>query len=334
MLPIVHSDEYIKYNFGVGHPLIPEKPSELLKFLLAKVRDVKVFIPEPINGEYLFLAHSIEYIRYIKKLSECGGILALDTPAPKGIYDVAKHAVGGTTLACELTNRYGMAVHTFGGFHHACIASASGFCFLNDIAIAVLKLRKEHKLKKFAIIDLDVHHCNGTEEIFYNDPNTLVISLHQDGRTLYPGTGFIEDIGEGDAKNYNINIPLPPGTTDEDYLYAFDSIVPKVVMKYAPELTIIEMGTDTHWQDPLANLKLTLNAYYKLGCSIKNICEKIVVICGGGYNLNIAIKGCYNIIAGMLNLEPVYEDVKFESKLKSEIEKIVQKVLNNLTLTL
>ena len=150
--------------------------------------------------------------------------------------------------------------------HHAMRVSHGnrGFCNINNEAIMVDYLRHHYNVKRIAIVDTDVHHGDGTQEIFWHDPDVLFISFHQDGRTLYPGTGFIDEIGGPLAQGYTLNIPLPPGTGDQGILYVLDNLVLPVLREFKPELVINSAGQDNHYSDPLANMRFTARGYAEL----------------------------------------------------------------------
>ncbi|MEM0467456.1 MAG: hypothetical protein QXX20_07710 [Candidatus Thermoplasmatota archaeon] len=315
MNAIVYHEDFNKYDLGVDHPLIGDKPRQTMKFLTEKniLSSFDLLTPTPCSEQDLLRVHEKRYVDRVKELSENGGWLAADTPAPIGIYDIARLAAGGSILAGEkLFQGYNLSVNPLGGFHHASRAYSSGFCFFNDIAVTIEYLREKYHLKRCAILDLDVHHGNGTQDIYYDDPHILNISLHQDGRTLYPGTGGVEKIGRDRAEGYTINIPLPPATNGTSYLKAFHAIVPKIVRAFDPELIIYQSGVDTHHTDPLADLRLTYQTYYSLAQTIQKLstetCNKLLVLFGGGYNSISCIIAYYNILSGILGDKDFYTE--------------------------
>jgi acetoin utilization deacetylase AcuC-like enzyme len=340
MLLFIYHKDYSKYNLGEDHPFLSLKPKNLLEFLKSKTLSKRLEVLEPklLPENELYKVHTKDFVNLVKALSESGGLLSLDTPAPKGIYEIARLACSGTKLIAEkvVTEDFWCGINTLGGFHHAAKDKASGFCFFNDFAIGIEFLRSKYKLKKFLVVDTDVHHGNGTQEIYYNDPSVLHISLHQDGRTLYPGTGFVQEIGTKDALGYTVNIPLPPGISDKSYLYIFDLFVPKLANLFQPEIIFWQSGVDTYHRDPLANLNLTLNCYYLLGLRMKaiaeNTCNKLVIGLGGGYDSEGCTKGYYNIISALLgNHNFIKEDFSFSENLKSikELAKTLRLNLSN-----
>jgi acetoin utilization protein AcuC len=335
---IVYHEDYNKYDLGTDHPLIGNKPKNTMTFLKEKslLTEFDLFTPKKATEQDLLRVHDPAYIMHIKELSVTGGWLSSDTPAPKGIFDIASLATGGSMLAGEkLFEGYALTVNPLGGFHHASKAHSSGFCFFNDIAVTIEYLRKNHKLNRFLIIDLDVHHGNGTQDIFFDDPTVLNLSLHQDGRTLYPGTGSLETIGREEAAGYTVNLPFPPGAGGESYLKAFEEIVIPITREYKPQVIIYQSGVDTHHADPLADLNLTYQTYYRLARHVatlsKETCGKLLVLLGGGYNSTACIKSYYNVISGLLGKQDFYEEVDIPDDNPGEVERTVQALKERLT---
>jgi acetoin utilization protein AcuC len=292
----VYSEDFMKYDFGPTHPLRPVR-LKLTYDLLKETNvldnsSVHIYLPRQASEEELLMVHSKEYIEEVKSYSKTGvGYLdAGDTPAFKGIHEATSLAVGGSIVAADLVME-GKATHAFnpaGGLHHAGISHAAGFCVYNDIGVAVRYLQRECGVKRVAIVDIDVHHGDGTQEIFYSDQNILTLDLHEDGHFLYPGTGFPWESGEGDARGSKVNIPLPPLTSNDCYLHAFDELVPPLLRAFNPEVIVNQFGVDTHFDDPLAHLRLTTDAYSALASKIHSLAHelcggKLIVLGGGGY---------------------------------------------------
>jgi acetoin utilization protein AcuC len=284
---IVYHEDYSKYDLGTSHPLLGDKPRKTMEFFREKsiMSEVNLFTPTKACEEDILRVHEATYVNYVKTLSESGGWLASDTPAPPGIFEYASLATGGTLLAGrKLFEGFDCTVNPLAGFHHASRDTSSGFCFFNDIAIVIEYLREIHNLKRFLIIDLDVHHCNGTQEIYYEDPTVLTISFHQDGRTLYPGTGSLNEIGREEGKGFTVNLPLPPGTANKEYIHAFEEIVPPITKQFTPQIIIYQSGVDTHFSDPLGGLCLTFQVYFYLAKRIKELseetCNRLLVLFG------------------------------------------------------
>jgi len=332
---IVYHEDYNKYDLGVDHPLVGDKPGKTMALLKEKgiLAKVEIFTPKKATETDLLRVHSKSYVNRIKELSQTGGMLSLDTPAPKGIYEYASLAAGGTILAGEkLFDGYQCMVNPLAGFHHASREFSSGFCFFNDIAMVIEYLREKHKVKKFLVVDLDVHHANGTQEIYYDDPTVLKISFHQDGRTLYPGSGSIEKVGGGAGEGFTVNLPLPPGTGNTSFLKAFDEIVPKLTKQFAPEIIIYQSGVDTHHADPLADINLTYTIYYQLAKKMMTLssstCNKLLVLLGGGYNSSGSVQSYYNIMCGLLGREDCIKEKEIPDPKTEEVEKLVIELKN------
>jgi len=332
MIAIVYHRDYIKYELGVSHPLIGNKPRKTMDFFKKKkiIEQIKIFEAKRASEEDILRVHNPVYVERVKKLSQTGGMLSMDTPAPIGIFDTAMLVTGGTILAGKLLfEKYQCAVNPLAGFHHASKSFSSGFCFFNDIAVVIEYLREKYNLERFQIIDLDVHHANGTQEIYYDDPTVLNISFHQDGDTLYPGTGAMDKIGRGSGEGYTVNLPLPPGTGGKSYIYAFDKIIPFITKNFNPEIILYQSGVDTHHSDPLANLCLTYQTYYHLASRIINLsketCNKLLVLFGGGYNSSASVISYYNIMCGLLGRKDFISENEKKDKFQGDINSIIEK---------
>jgi len=223
MIGLTYHKDYDRYDLGLNHPLIGDKPKKTMEFFKSKsiLEKVKTFTPDLAKYEDIIRAHDTEYVERVKNLSKTGGELSKDTPAPKGIYEIALRAVGGSILGSKkLMDNYKIMCNPLGGFHHASKDKSSGFCFFNDIAISIEYLREKYDLKKFAVIDLDVHHGNGTQDIYLEDPSVLNISFHQDGKTLYVCESAFNRIlkyqvePDGALSEKSVLVDLPGGDPD------------------------------------------------------------------------------------------------------------------------
>jgi acetoin utilization protein AcuC len=198
--------------------------------------------------------------------------------------------VAGASLVAAEAVAEGTALHAFnaaGGLHHAMPSRASGFCVYDDPAIAIAWLLRRG-IHPIAYVDVDVHHGDGVQAIFYEDPRVLTISLHQSGDTLFPGTGFVTERGAAGAEGTKVNVPLRPGVSDEAWLAAFRAVVPPIVRAFAPKVLVTQLGCDTHWSDPLANLLLTTGAYRETAAELHALAHEAaggrwVATGGGGY---------------------------------------------------
>jgi acetoin utilization protein AcuC len=330
---IVYHEDYNKYDLGTDHPLIGDKPKNIMAYLKEHnlLSEFQIFTPKKATETDLLRVHTPTYVEHIKKLSETGGWLSEDTPAPKGIFEIASLAAGGSINAGEkLFEGFQIAVNPLGGFHHASKGHSSGFCFFNDIAITIEYLRKHHHLKRFMIIDVDVHHGNGTQDIYIDNRTVLNLSFHQDGRTLYPGTGGVETLGRDDAVGYTINLPLPPGTGGISYLTAFKEIVPPIARQFKPDVLLYQSGVDTHHADPLADLNLTYQTYYHLAAQVMELsnqtCQKLLVLLGGGYNSVACIKSYFNVFCGLLGKQEYLNEEDIPDTYPEAVNQIVSQL--------
>lgn len=284
---------------GPTHPLKPERlkrTHELLEELGAFAEsNVALLEPIPASEEDLALYHTEEYIHVVKELSE--GNLSLpaarygfgpgDNPVFAGMYDLACLSVGNALLGAKMLAA-GEADRVFsyaGGLHHAGPDFASGFCIFCDIAVAIHWL--VNRGFRVAYVDIDVHHGDGVQNAFYDTDKVLTISLHQDGRTLFPGTGFVDEVGVGNGIGFSVNLPLPPFTDDKAYLHAFDSVVPALIDRFQPELLVTQLGVDTHHTDPLAQLMLTTAGHEALFKRLSTLSPRWLAFGGGGYALDV-----------------------------------------------
>jgi len=231
--------------------------------------------------EDILLVHTKNYLKGLKETVEKGvGYLSADTPVHKDNLEAAYYYTGGTLQAAKLALDGEKVVNTLGGLHHAESGKSSGFCIFNDHAVAIRKLQKDGKIKTAAVLDLDVHAGNGTQEIFYHDPSVFTISIHQDPSFFYPGTCFPEQTGDGAGEGFNLNVILKPGTQEKEYLDKLDSVLPKIE-EFKPDLLFVILGVDTYKDDPLASIELEKETYGKIAKRLQKFDKKAVLFAGG-----------------------------------------------------
>lgn len=290
-----YTDEFLSYDFAGMHPL---KPIRLkLTYDTMKVRkivdDYDIVEPRPATDEELSQVHTPDYIGAVKR-ADRGipefkyGLGTSDNPLFPGMYRSSLIYTGASICAAEHLTQKDMAVNISGGLHHAHPAQASGFCIFNDPALAVTTLLKTHE--KIAYVDIDAHHGDGVQEIFYRSNKVLTISLHESGQFLFPGTGFPEEIGEGEGQGYSVNIPFYPYTAEDVYIESFLEVVPPLIKAFQPDVLVCQLGVDTNTDDPLADFRLSIQGYLKVVGLIKDLHPKKVVLGGGGYDLNVVPK--------------------------------------------
>lgn len=259
--------------------------------------------PYPATDEDLLAAHDAEHLDRLAQVAKAGSatMFGPDTYVLPVSYSIARLAAGAVlrvvdaVLAGRAAN--GMAAIRPPG-HHATRDTAMGFCLLNNVAIAARYAQRQHGVGRILIVDYDVHHGNGTQDIFYDDPSVYYVSTHQS--PLYPGTGDVREIGEGDGEGFTLNIPLAPGTGDAGYMQVFGEIIIPAAERFEPQLILVSAGFDAHWADPLANLRLTLSGYDRLARMLRQLAERvcggrIVFVLEGGYNLTALSYGWANV---------------------------------------
>lgn len=325
-LAYVYSDEFLKYDFGPGHPLTPIRLKLTYELSRSKGlfndQNVNVVPPRVASEEEVRLFHSEEYISLVKRLSKVGhGLLDLgDTPAFKGVYEASAMTVGASLEAVDavMSGRADHGMNISGGLHHAHEDRASGFCVFNDPAVSIVYLKKKYHLERVMYFDMDAHHGDGVMYGFYADAGVLDVDFHEDGRYLFPGTGFTSETGEKEGEGFKVNIPVPPGTGDEPYLTGFREIVPTLVRAYEPEFILVQCGGDSHADDLLAHLQLTTRTYEEIITSLHKLAHevasgRIVAFGGGGYNVaNVA--RCWTVVAAGLGEIQLTNDVPNEWK--------------------
>ncbi|NJD62769.1 MAG: acetoin utilization protein AcuC [Deltaproteobacteria bacterium] len=247
--------------------------------------------PEPAGRETLLLAHTARYVDFVRAASRAGfGFLDEgDTPAYPGVYERACASVGASVCGARLVagGEFAHAFNPGGGLHHAKADSAGGFCVFNDIVVAVRILQREFRLSRIAILDIDGHHCDGTQEMLYREP-LLKISLHRFGPGFFPGTGSAEETGEGDGEGYCLNIPLPEDTDSAAYRAAFHGRVPGAIRGYRPEIILMQCGVDGEKGDPLVGMSLSENTYREVAAAVHGLAHelcggRLLLFGGGGY---------------------------------------------------
>jgi acetoin utilization protein AcuC len=232
------------------------------------------------------------------------GLGTPDCPVFKGMYEYSALAAGATLVSARLImdGRADVAFNPSGGYHHAGPGYASGFCYVNDVVLAAMELRR--KYDRILFIDLDVHHCDGVQNAFYSRRDVMTVSMHESGKTLFPGTGFENEIGDGEGRGYSVNIPLPVGTYDAAYLAAFDAVVLPVAKAFNPGVIVVELGMDTLSGDPLAHLHLTNNVHMDILQRILGLGKPVVATGGGGYNVDNTVRA-WALLWGVMTEEPL-----------------------------
>jgi acetoin utilization protein AcuC len=295
-----YGDDAPWYDHGPRHPLRPARlilTRQLIHdYGIVDGDNVVETTARSATDDELRLVHTDEYIDAVKRAGhgERGSWWAYgfgpgDNPIFPDMHEASARAAGASIVAAEavLSGRAQHAFNPAGGLHHAMPAHASGFCVYDDPALAIRWLLA-NGVERVAYVDVDVHHGDGPQTIFYDDPRVLTISLHQDGRTLFPGSGFVDEMGAGDAEGTKVNVPLPPSTGDAAWLRAFHEVVPPLVEAFKPDVLVTQLGCDSHRTDPLAHLALTTAAYREAATVLHDLAHRAaggrwVATGGGGY---------------------------------------------------
>ncbi|MFF9004068.1 acetoin utilization protein AcuC [Streptomyces achromogenes] len=308
------------YDFGPSHPMDPVR-LELTRRLVGAFgldRELAVVAARPAGESTLKLVHREDYIDAVKAASAdpagadgSYGLGTLDDPAFAGMHEVSALIAGQSVGAAEAVWRGDAehAVNFAGGLHHAMPGGASGFCVYNDAALAIARLL-ELGAERVAYVDVDVHHGDGVQAAFWEDPRVLTISLHEHPGTLFPGTGWPQETGAGAGEGAAVNVALPAGTGDAGWLRAFHAVVPELLADFRPQVLVTQHGADTHFEDPLAHLAVSLDAQraVQLAChELAHACAdgKWVALGGGGYAVVDVVPRSWTHLVGIVAGRPV-----------------------------
>jgi acetoin utilization protein AcuC len=320
---VVWSDELLSYDMG-EHPLNPVRV-ELAVALAGELGvldrpGVRVVAPEPADDAALTRVHDPAYLDAVRAASRDAhsalaygrwGLGTGDNPVFDRMHEASALVAGATLMAAEAVWRGEVraAANVAGGLHHAMRARASGFCVYNDPAVAIARLL-DLGATRVAYVDIDVHHGDGVQAIFYHDPRVLTVSLHESPLSLFPGSGFPDETGGPGAEGSAVNVALPAGTGDQGWLRAFHAVVPAVVRAYQPQIIVAQCGADTHRLDPLADLRLTVDGQRAAQLAVRDLalqlCEgRWVATGGGGYALVEAVPRAWAHLLATVTGEPL-----------------------------
>jgi acetoin utilization protein AcuC len=291
---LVAGDKIARYGFGDGHPFGPDRHDAFMRELKSEALDEAVFMLEARTAtrEEIETFHTPAFVDLVVERSASGlGYLdAGDTPAYRGIYEAACNVVGATLTAVEsvMDGRARRAFIPIAGLHHASRGHAAGFCVFNDCGVAAEILRRRYGVQRIAYVDIDAHHGDGVFYGFEDDPNFLFADIHEDGRYLYPGTGAASESGTGIARGTKLNLPMPPGATDEHFMAAWEKIE-GYLRANRPEFILFQCGADSLEGDPITHLRFSENAHGAAAARLCTIAEefsqgRLVAMGGGGYN--------------------------------------------------
>lgn len=299
----LYSDAYLTYNLRDDHPLQQKRLKMVYRLLEAygvldtKGGPIEWIEPTPCTEEALLEVHTPDFVEAVQRAGgdqpqstaylRRYGIGPGDTPAFPGMFDAARLYCGGTVDAARLVlNGYDSAFNVAGGLHHAHPDHAAGFCTFNDCALGIHELLRGG-CERVAYIDIDAHHGDGVQACFYDDPRVLTVSLHESGKSLYPGTGFPNEIGAPGAEGASVNLPYYRYTSDDVWHEAFDAVIPDVLSRFNADAYLFQFGADAHYGDPLAHLMLTSRGWMQAVEKLFRLAagKPIIITGGGGYNI-------------------------------------------------
>lgn len=298
--------------------------------------DLSILNPEPATVEQLRRVHTVELIEYVQRLSERGGGLLDqgDTYVTGESFELARLAVGACT---GIVDRI-MSGEAHNGFalvrppgHHAETDRASGFCLFNNVAAAARQAQVVHKVKRVAIIDFDVHHGNGTQDIFFEDDSVLFISVHLYAPYFYPGIGGIHEIGVGRGRDFTFNVPLPPYVGDIGYRQVFKELIEPRLKMFEAEFIVVSAGFDAHWQDPLSMSGLSLTGYAEITRNLMSyadmLCDgRILFVLEGGYQLEVLSNGVINTLHSLLRQDIVHDPLGPMVEAEKDISRLIKRL--------
>jgi acetoin utilization protein AcuC len=317
---LIYTDEYVQYAYSETHPLKPYRlklTHDLMQsYGLCNLPHSRMVQTVPAGRAELTLFHTRDYLEVLEMASvgvhrqdySKYGLGPGDNPIFPGMYAWSQLCAGGTLQAARLVSSGAVEVafHSAGGLHHGMPERASGFCYVNDPVIAITELVQQGY--RVAYIDIDVHHGDGVQAAFYDTDGVLTISLHEDGSYLFPGTGFVDEIGVGKGQGYAVNVPFPPGMDDALFLEGFDAVVPPLIEAYKPDVVFTQLGVDSFHDDPLAHGRLTTAGFTQVLRHLKALAPRWIATGGGGYNLGNVARA-WTLAWGIMNDVEVPDEI-------------------------
>src|SRR5438128_4557382 len=300
---LVYSEEWNRFDYGPEHPLRMERLGLTWRLMeaygLTRLPGVTVRAPEPAAEQEIAVFHEPSYLNVLKAANQGAppprasafGLGAGDNPVFRGVWEAARLVAAGSLMAADLvaSGQAERVFHFAGGLHHALPDRASGFCYVNDAVLAILRLRERGL--RVAYVDIDAHHGDGVQHAFYADPNVMTISTHERGERLFPGTGFVRETGAGAGVGFSVNLPLEAYTDSSVYLPAFEEVVPPLLDAFKADVVVAQLGVDAHRTDPLTHLQLDIQGFATAVRRITELSPQLLALGGGGYDLQNVARG-------------------------------------------
>lgn len=323
----IHSESFLDYKFGDEHPFNPKRLQMTWDLMqeLGLLQVSHIVPPRPATLEELFRVHDPDFVHAVQRASAMPpetdpagigfGLGTEDTPVFPNMHEATSLIVGGTVVAAELvmSGQVDHALNLAGGLHHSRRNEASGFCVYNDIGAAIAYIKDRYNARVL-YLDTDAHHGDGVQWMFYDDPNVLTISFHETGKYLYPGTGDIEERGDGRGYGYSLNIPLEPFTEDDSWLASLRSVLPHVFHKFKPDVVVSQNGCDAHHFDPLTHLSATTLLYREIPKMVHELVHEVcdgrwIAVGGGGYDIWRVVPRAWTMLWAELSAQELPEEV-------------------------
>jgi acetoin utilization protein AcuC len=308
---LVSGDSIARYGFNGGHPFGPDRHEAFMQEFRASKLETSVAHAEPRTATDIELEsfHTKRYVDFVRErcASGLGYLDGGDTPAQRGLFESASNVVGATLVATEalMEKRSRRAFVPIAGLHHAARDAAAGFCVFNDIGVAIEQLFRRYDVQRVGYVDIDAHHGDGVYYGFESDPHVFFADIHEDGRSLYPGTGSEDEVGRGPATGTKLNLPLPAGADDRVFDVAWKKALAHME-KAQPEFLILQCGADSIAGDPITHMQFSANAHAKAARDLCDLADRIghgrvLALGGGGYNRRNLAVGWTGVVRALIN---------------------------------
>lgn len=334
---VVFDERLTEYDFGPSHPMAPVRVKLTMELAreLGILKDLEIVKALPATEDELLAVHTAQYIERVTKLSKYPihadptiGLGTEDNPVFEHMHDASALIVGASVEAARRvwTGVSPRAINVSGGLHHAMPGRASGFCIYNDVAMAIQWLL-DNGAKKVAYVDVDAHHGDGVQAVFYHDPRVMTVSIHESPQTLFPGTGYSTEVGALGAEGTAVNVPLPPGTSDAGWLRAFHAVVPPILREFDPDIIVSQHGCDSHMDDPLTNLMLSVDGQRASYLVVRDLAEEIcdgkwIATGGGGYAVVDVVPRAWAHLLSIVAGNPISPDTETPEGWRAEVERL------------